>query len=299
MSFNILLDGFNIRNRVAHGPIAAAASAIGTVKNAFGKDKGSYATPSQQQTLQGYAAMPKYLQDIYENQFTPAVMEYFNSEQGKNPNQIVPFNQTQQNALSGFGQNINQINTGLQDYANPYNQFVTDQIKRNYGAQQNNLLGGANKMGGVGALKSSSLGTQLSLNNEAMQRALAEAQYNSYKEAMGLRRQTLADMLEAGMLEQQQQQAQLNAQNQNPLSRVRNLGELLGLIPGSNISTTTGGLDARKPQPNRWQRAGGAFNEINNAVESGAFDRLYNNGSPRAGSYGAPAPGIFNKMFGI
>lgn len=309
----MLLDGFNIKRGIAFGPVAAVAApiakvatAVGAVKSAFGSG-GSSATPSYGESSanmqSGYVAMPKYLQDIYENQFTPAVMDYFNSPEGRNPNPIAGFNPTQQQALQQGGQNIQQIQAGLQDYMNPYNQFVTDQIRRNYGMEQNSLLGNAQKMGGVGALKSSSLGTQLSLNNEAMQRALAEAQYNSYRDALGLRRQTLADMFEAGLMEQQQEQRQMSAAAENPLSRVKNLGQLLALIPQGQVSSSSqfqrGALDAQDAAPNQFQRIGAGLGSVNRAFNSGDFNALYSSGKPIAGTYGAPRAGIFNKMFGM
>ena len=309
---NMLIDGFNIKRGVALAPVAAAVvpavatAAVGAVANkAFGgggKVSGGNAfSPSSGSSSQGYAAMPKYLQDIYEKQYTPALMDYFNSPEGRNPNPIAGFNPTQQQALAEGGQNIQQIQAGLQDYMNPYNQFVTDQIRRNYGMEQNKILGNAQKMGGVGALKSSSFGTQLSLNNEAMQRALAEAQYNSYRDALGLRRETLADMFEAGLMGQQQEQKQLSATAQNPYTRVKNLGELLKLIPSSAIESHVGETPAvaGTPKSSMFDRAGKFLNNIDSLQKTGALDSLYNSGVPRAGTYGAPKPGIFNSMFGI
>jgi len=304
----MLLDGFNIKRGIAFGApeIMMAAQVAGTAQSMFG-DGGSPATPSYGQSSSnmrsGYAAMPKYLQDIYEEQFTPAVMDYFNSPEGRTPNPIAGFNPTQQQSLAQGGQNIQQIQAGLQDYMNPYNQFVTDQIRRNYGMEQNSLLGNAQKMGGVGALKSSSLGTQLSLNNEAMQRALAEAQYNSYRDALGLRRQTLADMFEAGLMEQQQEQKQMSAAAQNPYTRVKNLGELLSLIPQSQESSSyefqRGALDAQKQRPNQLQRIGTGINDMTNIIKDSPSNAFYSSGKPEAGTYGAPPPRFLNKMFGI
>lgn len=283
----MLLDGFNIKRGVAFGAIGAVAKAVspiasvaGMVQNAFGGSKtsgGQAFSPSYGSSEQGYNAMPQYLKDIYEKQYAPAAVDYFNSPEGRTPNPIAGFNPTQRQALGMGGQNIQQIQAGLQDYMNPYDQFVTDQVRRNYAMEQNNLLGNANRIGGVGALKSSSLGTQLSLNNEAMQRALAEAKYNSYKDALGLRRQTLADMFEAGLMEQKQQQAEMSAAAQNPYTRVKNLGELLQLIPTGSTQKQIGEtpMIAGREKSSMFDRVGNFANRINTMSNAGIFNNMF------------------------
>lgn len=300
----MLLDGFNIKRGVAFAAAVASAVAGSLVNKAFGGSEtsgGQSFSPSSGSMQQGYNAMPQYLKDIYEKQYAPAAVDYFNSPEGRTPNPVAGFNPTQRQALAMGGQNIQQIQAGLQDYMNPYDQFVTDEIRRNYGNQQNNLLGNANRMGGVGALKSSSLGTQLSLNNEAMQRALAEAKYNSYRDALGLRRQTLADMFEAGLMEQKQQQTEMSAAAQNPYTRVKNLGELLQLIPSGSTQSQVGEtpMIAGKEKTSMFDRVANFGGEFQKLQKGGAFDSLYNTGAPRAGQIGPVKPGIFNKMFGI
>ncbi len=255
------------------GTILSAGSAL---SGAFGG--GDEGTPyGADGTMSAYDSMPQWLKDQYEQQYGPEILEYFKNQ--SSPEQLVaPFHRFQENALQQQGQGIQGIQKDLGQYMNPYQQFVTDQINTNYNTNANNLKGLQNQIGhGSNArlrqLNSSSQTLAQGQNEEARQRALAEANYNNYNQALSLRRQTLSDMLSAGGAYQQQQQNLQNA----PFNRLSQYGQLLGAVPGGQ--TQFGATPAEAARPDTLARLGGVASGLQSAYDNGAFSSF---GGPKA-----------------
>lgn len=142
-------------------------------------------------------------------------------------------NPYEQEVMDTMGGGIDQLNQDIGDYMNPYQQAVTDRglanIQQRTDQQRSGLMGN-NARAGVGAFGSSALGTQLSQleNNSQNRMADFEALQNqqNYNQALGLRNQTLSQMLGAGQM---------------PYGRVMQLGEGLGQFPGSSTQTQKAG----------------------------------------------------------
>ena len=266
------------------GTILSAGSALA---GAFGGgDEGGAYGPSG--TMSAYDSMPQWLKTQYEQQYGPAISQYFQNQ--SSPQQMVaPFHQFQQNALQQQGQGIQGIQNDLGQYMNPYQQFVTDRTNRAYDVNANNLKGQQNTIGNgsnarLRETNSSSQTLAQGQNEEARQRALAEANYNNYNQALGLRRQTLSDMLSAGGAYQQQQQNMQNA----PFNRLTQYGQLLGAVPGGQ--TQFGATPATPPQPDILARLGGVASGLGSAYNNGAFSSFGFNPQQQQLPYQQPNP---------
>ena len=162
---------------------------------------------------------------------------------------VEPFNPMQQQALSGFGGGLAGLQQDLPGYQNLYNQNVLNpvlaEIQRQQDIAQNQLLGGKAGGGNLGALGSSALGQQLAGLQEQANRFREQAGAKGFESSLGLRRQTLADMLKSGTLQQGQNQQYLNAiqpqlQQTTPGARTAQFGQQLAGFPGSQAQSYTG-----------------------------------------------------------
>jgi hypothetical protein len=129
--------------------------------------------------------------------------------------QVEPLNQIQQGALGNVGRGLAGLSEDLPGYQSLYNQNVLDpqlkDIQRQQDIAQNNLLGAKAGTGNLGALGSSALGTQLAQNLDNYNRQREQARAAGYQHSIGLRNQTLQQMLSAGNQVQAQGQQQLSA----------------------------------------------------------------------------------------
>lgn len=241
--------------------IASLAGAAGAVGNLFSKpDRDTAAT---QQTMSAYDSLPGWAKDMYAQQFGPGILEYINSPAART---ATPLNPAIENSLGQLGQGIQDINANLGDYLNPYRKFVTDEINREANTQRSNLLGRHVGFGALG-MNNSALGVQLGMNEESRQRALARANYEAYQQALGLRRQTLADMMGAG-----EQRRKLDEEFRDaPFARLQRLGTLLGMIPGGQASISVGGAN-RSNTPSFAERLMSSASTIGKISEGGGFD---------------------------
>lgn len=185
----------------------------------------------------------------------------FGNGTGVNPiGAIEPFNQYQQNALSSFGGGLAGLKNELGGFQDLYNENILNpqlsEIDRDASILNNNLLG--QKSGNLGAFGSSALGTQLAQLQDSANRLKLNARAGAFQGALGLRRQSLQDMLTSGSLIQQQNQGSLNAiypqvQQTTAPNRLSQFGQGLSMFPGS--STQTGPVAG---QPDTWARVGNA-----------------------------------------
>lgn len=219
------------------GTIPAALGAAGMAGSLFGGKKGG--SPAQSQA--GYGALPPQAKGLYDalfsqiggiggfandptrygKAFDPSTNPYASQAlyelQQANPESnirplgsIEPFNQYQQNALNQYGNPDYSPEGSLSQYFNPYRQVGSDAINRGYDISASKLRGDANARNPLGA-NSSARAIQMQLQEESRMRALAENDFNSFEKALGLRSQSLSDMLNAGNLVQRQNQAELQS----------------------------------------------------------------------------------------
>jgi hypothetical protein len=284
--------------------IGAALGAAASAKSLFGGKKAA-GTPGGSQSQYGYASAPPWAQNIYSGTYAPGIQSYFNSPQSGAfvPQQVEPFNRFQNEALQGLGGGIQDIQQNLGQYMNPYHSAVTDNINREADIRRSDLLGRASIGGNAAGLNNSAVGVQLGLNDEARQRLLAQANYENYQQALGLRRQTLAEMLGAGGAQQTQGQNVLNnsynnsiANNQAGLGRLQNLGNLLSPLLGGGSQVST---NAQAPVPSFLNRLGGFATGLGQSYQQGDFSGLWNNGAPQGNMQGPPPPGFLNRFFGV
>ncbi len=174
--------------------------------------------------------------------------------------QVEPLNQMQQNALGSFGRGLSGLQNELPGYQSLYNENVLNpqlqEIQRQQDIAQNNLLGAKAGSGNLGALGSSALGTQLAQQQEAANRAMMEARSQGYQQSLGLRQQTLQDMLRAGGQVQGQNQTQLNAlqpqlQATAAPARLQQLAQGLNQFPSGAI-----GQGQVPTTPDMWSKLG-------------------------------------------
>jgi len=181
-----------------------------------------------------------------------------NQGTGVNPlGAVEPFNQFQQNALSSLGGGLSGLQNELPGYQNLYNENILNpqlaEIDRQLGMGNNRLLGRKAGSGNLGVLGSSAIGTQLSELQDSANRLKLNARKHAFQGGLGLRNQTLQDMLRAGGTIQNQNQNTLGAiypqiQQTLPQNRLAQLGQGLSGFPGS--STTTGtSMGATPGQP--------------------------------------------------
>lgn len=266
--------------------LGAILGGIGTIGSALGVGrKAGQPEQSRGETASGYYTLPPEAQQAYQNflslanlynsnpyasgryaqAINPSQDPYQSSElfelQKLNPSQnvrpvgaIEPFNQIQKNAIEAYS-NPDYSLAGLAQYYNPFQEQVLNRalnaVNRSSDIARSNLLDRLNARGGI--LKNSATDTQLALQEEARTRALADTAanigYQGFNQALGLRGQSLADMLNAGNLVQRQQQGQLqsalpsSATQYNPYyNQALSYGNLLSLFPqGSKGNTFSSG----------------------------------------------------------
>lgn len=264
--------------------IPAAFSAAGAFKDLFGGEKGS-----PEQNVSGYGALPEWAQNIFQNQYGPGIGQFFGSQASQ---QVSPQNAFQQQALGGFGGGIEDIMGNLGKYMNPYQQHVTDKTNREYDINRSNIMGALQGTGRdanrrVSPANASSLQLAQSQNEEARQRALSEHNYNNYNQSLGLRRQTLQDMLSAGNV----QRGFAEEQRLAPFARLQQLSSLLNPLLGGSFHQA-----AQTGQPNMFSNIGTFGNLLNQQHQQGAYNDFFSNGAPNPGEYGPPQPGMFQNF---
>lgn len=227
-----------------------AASLFGSL---FGGDDRE-ATPemrsSQSSYAQGYAALPEQGQQAWNNFFN--MLNQLAARSGNFPE----LNRVQQNALSRYA-NPDFSKEGLAPYANPFQEMVQKQaeaaINRGYDMDRSRLTDRFAQRGSqIRPGSNSALNTQLSQLSESKNRTLGDIiaglGYQGYNEALGLRQNTLANMLQAG-----------NTIQEAPYRNIGLYGQLASLIPqsgyGQETSNSTGAIGAR---PSFLSKLGGA-----------------------------------------
>jgi hypothetical protein len=262
------------------GAILGGAGIIGSALG-IGQKKGSPEKSSSEQ-ISGYYALPPEAQARYQD-FLKGAQQYYNNPQqpGRygqalnpsnnpyasqglyeyqqaNPDKSVrplgvvePLNSIQRSAIGNYS-NPDYSMGGLSQYFNPFQEQVIDRatsaINRQADISRSNLLDRINASGGI--LGSSATGTQLAQQEGERLRALGDMNANlgaqGYREALGLRGQSLSDMLNAGNMVQQQNQGLLQAAlpgnqaayNQD-YTQAKSLGQLLGLFPSGSKGTSS------------------------------------------------------------
>jgi hypothetical protein len=271
-------------------PWAAAAAAASLGASIFGgKQKGSDA-PAQSSSSQGYNALPPEAQAVYRQYFNKlsrlannpyaqnrmgfagkpndifGSQELYNLQQTQ-PNQGVrpigvqePFNQVQQNALGAFA-NPDYSQGGLAQYLQPF-QGARDRALEGINRNASTLFSGIKgREARVGSLARDPMyGGQLPQLEEARARAIGDLEAGFNEKALGLRQQSLADMLGAGGQIQQHNQAGLQAASgqglaqSNPLyGQAQALMQLLQGIPNSSSGNSMGTMPW---QPSNLTKAG-------------------------------------------
>lgn len=257
------------------GPTGAAIG--GGLGSLFGGKKKQPGYQQQVTQQQGFNTLPEPVRNAYLQQYLPGILSQYQGKYqglpmgqaptgpfasqglqelqnysnqiggifaggtGVNPlGQVEPFNPYQQQALQSLGGGIGALGNELSQYMNPYQKFVQDEINRQHSIAQNNALSDFSRAAGFGGLQSSAYGTLQSQLEQNRLRDQNQAQVQNYQQALGLRRQTLADMLGAGGQIQQQGQNMLGAlqpqlQQTLPQARTGLLGQQLGAFQGSPI----------------------------------------------------------------
>ncbi len=217
---------------------------------------------------------------------------------------VEPFHEFQTRAFGQIGEGASapELEGQLRPYMDLYNKYVLnptlERNKRERAEVENALLGSG--QGNLGYFGSSALGTQRAQLEKNYGQLEQEAQAEALQSALGLRRQSLGDLLAAGGAIQEHGQQYLNAlqphlQASLPQNRTSLLGQQLGLIPGgSNVST---GYYQPEPKPNSAMRWGGALQSIGSLFQSGgplgnAFGGGQQQYVPQAGTinYQPPQP---------
>lgn len=267
--------------------IGEVLGGIGTIGSIFGigEEEGTPAGSSNQ-AMSGYGALPPEAQRLYQTYFdmlrnyqanpnessryvkaqTPNAQNPYASQalyeyQQAHPNRNIrplgvlePLNAIQQRAIGRY-EKPDYSMQGLAEYFNPYMENVINRslgnINRQADISRSGIMDQANRSGGI--LGTSALGTQLAQNEEARLRAIGDTSANlgaqGFREALGLRQQSLADMLNAGNLVQKQNQSLLQAslpQNSPAYQQAMAFANLLQGIPNSSSSsgTSTAGTPA-------------------------------------------------------
>lgn len=174
---------------------------------------------------------------------------------------ITPVNAGNPNSFNGQYGLFNE----LPAFMSPFNQAVINrtlnQMNKQTDEARSGIMGRAARYGGLGAFGSSALGTQLAqlenANNDRSLDFLANANAANYNQALGLRRQTLADMLGAGGAMQQHGQTVLNAL-QPQLAAATPQGRLSQFSAGLGAFPQSGHTMQYTHQPNMFQKFGSA-----------------------------------------
>lgn len=257
------------------GGASLASSLLG------GRKKGS-GMPETSSNLTGYNALPAAGKQVYDNYFrmlnNVAANPYDQSRLGMvgepqdifaspelyalqqtQPNQgarpigvLEPLNQIQRNALGSYA-NPDFSDAGLAAYMQPFEGIrnrTLENINRNSNIAFSGIKG---REARVGSLARSPLyGDQLPQLEEARARALADAEAQFSLNALGLRQQSLTDMLNAGNLVQKQNQAGLQAASGQGLTmanpafgQASALMQLLAGMPNSGSGQSMGAVASR------------------------------------------------------
>lgn len=258
------------------GLTGAKLAAAGGLGAAVGASLGSE-KPGVQNAYSGYAALPEEAKQAYTRYFnqlqnlpqdpystgrftqvgepqTPFdsqelyALQQLLGEQGAQPVGVLePFNEYQRNALSAYGM-PDYTEEGLAQFLAPF-QNARDRAAMNINRRfDNDLAQVRSREARIGNLaRDRDYGGQTPAVEEARQRALLDAEAAFTGQALGLRQQSLADMLNAGGMIQRQNQAGLNAaspQSINMQSPQYGMAQaympLLSGIPNSSTQNTYG-----------------------------------------------------------
>lgn len=270
------------------GAILGAASLAGSI---FGGNKKGTGTPERSTQNSGYAALPPQGQQAYNSYFNMlnnlasnpnatnrmgfaqqpqdifGSQELYNLQQtqpgqGVKPiGSLEPFNQTQQNALGAYA-NPDYSQQGLSQYLQPFQGIrdrVLENINRNAQIGFSGIKGREARMGSLG--RSALYGGQLPQLEEARARALGDAEANYTLQGLGLRQQSLSDMLNAGNLIQKQNQVGLQAASGQGLAMSNpaygQAQAYMNLLQGMPNSGTGSSIGAVAPQQNNLSKLGG------------------------------------------
>ncbi len=271
------------------GAILGGASLLGSI---FGGGKRGSGTPQQSSSSQGYNALPPEAQAVYRQYFNKlsglasnpyaqnrmgfagkpndifGSQELYNLQQTQ-PNEGVrpigvqePFNQVQQNALGAFA-NPDYSEGGLSQYLQPF-QGARDRALEGINRNASTLFSGIKgREARVGSLARDPMyGGQLPQLEEARARAIGDLEAGFNEKALGLRQQSLADMLGAGGQIQQQNQAGLQAASGQGLAQANPAyGQalaLMQLLQGIPNSSSGNSIGATPWQPSNLTKLGNA-----------------------------------------
>ncbi len=244
-----------------------------------GKKGGS---PESQTQYSGYAALPQEGKDVYNDYFrmlhslsgNPIAMQRMGMAQRPNdmfgsqelydlqqtqPNQGVrpigvlePFNQVQRQALGNYAQ-PDYSDSGLADYMLPFQNArnrAMENINRSAGTAFAGIKGREARTGSLA--RDQYYGDQLPQLEEARTRAMLDAEAGYANQALGLRKDSLADMMNSGNLIQKQNQAGLQAASGQSLAasnpaygQAQAFMQLLAGMPNSSTGQSTGAVAGR------------------------------------------------------
>jgi hypothetical protein len=257
------------------GGASLASSLLG------GRKKGS-GMPESSSSVSGYNALPAAGRQVYDNYFkmlnnvaanpydqnrlgmvgvpqsifdSPELyaLQQTQPEQGARPIGVLePLNEIQRNALGSYA-TPDFSDAALASYMKPFEGIrnrTLENINRNSNIAFSGIKG---REARVGSLARSPLyGDQLPQLEEARARALADAEAQFTMNALGLRKESLADMLNAGNLVQKQNQAGLQAASGQGLTmanpafgQASALMQLLAGMPNSGSGQSMGAIAAR------------------------------------------------------
>jgi hypothetical protein len=216
----------------------------------FGNDEGSPGySNSQETTYSGYNALPQQGKQAWDNFF--GMLNDLAARSGNFPE----LNQTQQNALGQYA-NPDYSMQGLAPYMNPFQEMIQKQaesaINRGYDMDRSRMMDRSSQLGSrINPATNSALNTQLGQLGESKNRALGDSAanlgYQGYSQALGLRDNTLASMLQAG-----------NTIQQAPYNKVGMYGNLASMMPQSTMgSSSRSQMDATPARQNMMGRLGG------------------------------------------
>ena len=268
--------------------------------SAFGGKKKGSGQPSFEQTQSGYAALPPEAKNAYQKFFamlngmqghpmgmapeynpydifsSPEMAAYQQAmgDQGTKPIGVLePLNRVQRDALNSYS-NEDFSEGGLGKYMLPFQQSrdrAMTNINRLADTQLSNIRDRASLTGNLG--RDPLYGGQLPQVEEARARAMLDAEAGFAEKALGLRSQSLADVLNAGNLIQKQNQAGLGAKYMHPMAFM----QLLTGMPNSQYGTAIG---ARPYEAGRLQSLGNIglslFGGGKNGGMNGDFAKQFN-----------------------
>jgi hypothetical protein len=212
---------------------------------------GSSVGHSNNNSSSGFSLLPQQIQDAFTQYATQAGNQFATPQTSSYaPGPLTSGETTALNTINqGFAPTQDQINTSMNEQMNPFNADVMNQIQRQaYGADSalNSQLSAAGQYGSNrAALGANDIASQQATTlGSILQPQFQTAMNNALTTIPQLNAQSASAQLQGGQFQQQ-----LGLQNaQAPVSALSAYGSLLGVLPQTGGSVSSGTSDNRSSQ---------------------------------------------------